>query len=258
MYFSSGIGVVGPPCDVSLNPTVSQLLEVIVPMNWPALTGNGFYQHPTPVKLRNRGSQGVYVGGITVPIRYDVGLPPTATFAVNYVNMQNNGGTWSTYFHSPSALRGVALLYATSPPTSWIYLPGGETLDLFNISLSWTNCSGQYVTPRLFLEAPSYVPVATSSPNPPTPVFEKSPQLGGIEETYWEFQEFTCGEVNGNGIVNISDVVYLIAFIFSSGPAPIPYLAGDVNCNQLVNIADVVYMIAYIFSGGPEPCEACL
>jgi hypothetical protein len=62
------------------------------------------------------------------------------------------------------------------------------------------------------------------------------------------------GDADGNCITNISDVVYLIAYIFGGGPGPLPYLAGDVDCNTIVNIADAVYLIAYIFGGGPPPC----
>jgi len=69
--------------------------------------------------------------------------------------------------------------------------------------------------------------------------------------------DFICGDANGDGIVDISDVVYLIAYIFSGGSAPSPVLAGDANCDSMVDISDVVYLIAYIFSGGLRPCAAC-
>jgi len=69
--------------------------------------------------------------------------------------------------------------------------------------------------------------------------------------------EFICGDANGDHIVDISDVVYLIAYIFSGGSAPSPKLAGDANCDSIVDISDVVYLIAYIFSGGQAPCAGC-
>lgn len=68
---------------------------------------------------------------------------------------------------------------------------------------------------------------------------------------------FTCGDADGNSTVNISDAVFLLAYIFGGGPAPDPYAAGDVDCTTLINISDVVYMIAYIFGNGPEPCASC-
>ena len=60
-----------------------------------------------------------------------------------------------------------------------------------------------------------------------------------------------------HAIVDISDAVYLIAYIFSGGLAPDPVLAGDANCDNTVDISDVVYLIAYIFSGGQAPCAGC-
>jgi hypothetical protein len=66
-----------------------------------------------------------------------------------------------------------------------------------------------------------------------------------------------CGDADGNDIVNISDAVYLIAYIFGGGPAPDPPSTGDADCNQIVNISDAVYLIAYIFGGGAHPCAGC-
>jgi len=64
-----------------------------------------------------------------------------------------------------------------------------------------------------------------------------------------------CGDANASGSVDIDDVVYLIAFIFSGGQAPDPYDSGDANCSETVDIDDVVWLINFIFSGGPAPCD---
>jgi hypothetical protein len=70
-------------------------------------------------------------------------------------------------------------------------------------------------------------------------------------------KEYVCGDANDDASVDISDAVYLIAYIFSGGSAPSPLLAGDANCDSTVDISDAVYLIAYIFSGGAAPCAAC-
>jgi uncharacterized protein (TIGR02145 family) len=64
---------------------------------------------------------------------------------------------------------------------------------------------------------------------------------------------YLCGDANTDDIVDISDAVYLIAYIFSGGSAPQPLLAGDANHDGTVDISDVVSLIAYIFAGGPAP-----
>ncbi len=77
------------------------------------------------------------------------------------------------------------------------------------------------------------------------------------DEDNAEFNGIVCGDVNGDGLVNITDVVYLLEYIFAGGPPPVIDVAADVNCDGYVNIADVVYLIDYIFAGGPEPCADC-
>lgn len=68
---------------------------------------------------------------------------------------------------------------------------------------------------------------------------------------------YVCGDADGNNVVNISDAVTLIGYIFGSGIAPDPIEAGDGDCNGLVNVSDAVYLIGYIFGGGPGPCANC-
>lgn len=69
--------------------------------------------------------------------------------------------------------------------------------------------------------------------------------------------EFLCGDVNASGSMDIADVVYLVNYIFASGPAPSPIESADVNCTGSVDISDVVYMVNYIFASGPAPCASC-
>jgi agmatine deiminase len=69
--------------------------------------------------------------------------------------------------------------------------------------------------------------------------------------------QWTCGDVDSNNLINISDAVFLIDYIFGGGPAPEFEEAADVDCDEIVNISDAVYLIAYIFSGGPPPCAGC-
>jgi hypothetical protein len=66
---------------------------------------------------------------------------------------------------------------------------------------------------------------------------------------------YTFGDVNADGVVDVSDIVYLQEYIFSGGHEPIPVIySGDVDCSHTVDITDIVWLIDYIFSGGPAPC----
>lgn len=66
---------------------------------------------------------------------------------------------------------------------------------------------------------------------------------------------YVVGDANGNGFVTISDVVFLINFLFAGGQSPSPIFSADANCSRTVTISDAVYLIRYIFAGGPAPCR---
>jgi aminopeptidase N len=81
------------------------------------------------------------------------------------------------------------------------------------------------------------------------------PQKTDTQELYIKIQSgFTRGDVNHDGEMNVTDVMYLINYLFMGGPAPIPRESGDVNCNGVVDVADVVYLINNLFISGPPPC----
>ncbi len=87
----------------------------------------------------------------------------------------------------------------------------------------------------------------------------------GLSHGFW--QEFDgagpcdCipGDANNDDQINVGDAVYLINYIFRSGPGPIPYpvCSGDANGDCTSNVGDAVYLINYVFKGGPPPviCE---
>ena len=64
-----------------------------------------------------------------------------------------------------------------------------------------------------------------------------------------------CGDANNDRLVNVSDAVYIINYVFSGGTEPFQYYSGEVNCDGLVNVSDAVYIINYVFSGGGSPCD---
>jgi len=77
-----------------------------------------------------------------------------------------------------------------------------------------------------------------------------------VQISPWDYR----GDVNGDGKVNVNDVVYLINYLFVAGsPPPVPTKwEGDVNCDGKVDVTDVVYLINYLFVvGSPPPCRVC-
>ncbi|MFH1687246.1 MAG: S8 family serine peptidase [bacterium] len=63
----------------------------------------------------------------------------------------------------------------------------------------------------------------------------------------------TRGDVNGDGEIDIADLVYLVNYMFNSGPAPVTPEAGNIDGMGNIDIADLVYLVNYMFNGGPPP-----
>ncbi len=64
--------------------------------------------------------------------------------------------------------------------------------------------------------------------------------------------DWICGDLDGDGLVNVLDIVFIIDFKFKGGPAPEFMDAADVNNDTLVNVLDIVAMINYKFKNGPN------
>ena len=78
----------------------------------------------------------------------------------------------------------------------------------------------------------------------------------GLDYATIKYIQFLRGDADHDGIVNVSDVVYLISYLFKRGPVPIPgTIVGDANCDGKVTIADAVYLVSYLFKFGPAPCQ---
>ncbi len=67
--------------------------------------------------------------------------------------------------------------------------------------------------------------------------------------------EYLRGDANTDKKTTVSDVIYLINYLFKGGPAPNPVYLGDVNCDDKVTVSDVIYLINFLFKGGDPPCS---
>ncbi len=77
-------------------------------------------------------------------------------------------------------------------------------------------------------------------------------QTGPFEFSYIQYQ---CGNIDGLGTEpTISDLTFLVDYLFAGGAAPDPKIAGSVNCDAEVGISDVTYYVEFMFNNGPPPC----
>ena len=62
------------------------------------------------------------------------------------------------------------------------------------------------------------------------------------------------GDIDASSVLDISDLTYLVSYMFDGGPAPMPIESGDVDCTGALDISDLTYLVEYFFGGGPPPC----
>jgi hypothetical protein len=63
-----------------------------------------------------------------------------------------------------------------------------------------------------------------------------------------------AGDIDGsNTEPDISDLVFMVDYMFNSGPPPPLKASADVDGSGLLDISDLVYLVDYMFTGGPEP-----
>jgi hypothetical protein len=77
--------------------------------------------------------------------------------------------------------------------------------------------------------------------------------IGGVGEVELTTVIPLRGDANGDEIVDVGDVVYIVNFLYKNGSPPVPLQAADANCDGIVDIGDVVYLINYLYRGGDPP-----
>jgi hypothetical protein len=65
------------------------------------------------------------------------------------------------------------------------------------------------------------------------------------------------GDVNGDGAVDISDLISMVEFMFRQGETPRFPAAADVNGNCSLEIGDLICMVDFLFADGEAPRPGC-
>ncbi|MDH4222275.1 MAG: DUF2341 domain-containing protein [candidate division Zixibacteria bacterium] len=131
-----------------------------------------------------------------------------------------------------------------------------DSLSLELVQGPISSCSTVVVNP---VEVRGFTCFLTSGDSVYTFIYKLQDRFGAVDfDTV--FIEITPplnmlrGDANGDSSVSISDIVYIINFLFKKGPSPaVCYKSADANCNYDVSISDIVYLINSLFRGGPPP-----
>jgi hypothetical protein len=79
-----------------------------------------------------------------------------------------------------------------------------------------------------------------------------------VEISPWEYPP-DCGDMNCDGIINVTDILWLINYKFLTPPGPPPcnLVKADVNHDGAINVQDIIYLINYKFLVPPGPPPQC-
>ncbi len=124
-----------------------------------------------------------------------------------------------------------------------------STTDLLDSCALRYPASGQSTYKVVFLAFPfEAVPQTGAYPNNSYTLMRQLMNWFGLKKP-----AYMHGDANGDQVIDLADVVYLINYLYKDGPAPDPLEAGDANCDSTVDLADIIYLINYLYKDGPAP-----
>jgi len=74
---------------------------------------------------------------------------------------------------------------------------------------------------------------------------------------YFSIIQCLPGDANGDQMVGLLDLVFLVTYLYQGGGSPVPMANGDVNADCVLDLTDVVYLINYLLRAGPPPLVGC-
>jgi len=66
------------------------------------------------------------------------------------------------------------------------------------------------------------------------------------------------GDLNNSSSVTSADIIFLVNFVFKSGPPPNwGPIQGDINCDGSDTAGDIIRLVNFVFKGGAPACDVC-
>ncbi len=70
-------------------------------------------------------------------------------------------------------------------------------------------------------------------------------------------QEIKPGDINGEGHINLGDIIYLVNYLFKNGSEPVNKQMADVNVDCVIDLSDLLNIVSYVFKSGPSLLPGC-
>ncbi|MBR5726474.1 MAG: M6 family metalloprotease domain-containing protein [Muribaculaceae bacterium] len=202
-----------------------------------------FEMMPVGATLNERGVEGVYANWDF----YNCAVVDTAQVAQGHAVAMKSG----SYFNTNANLNKipkVVRLTVYNPTTSGVYLTPKYSV---NNGGRWKGLDSYPYEFYIAAGSTSMITISSLPTNQPIMVrFQTSGSsdycfIDDIEICYeatWT-PEFTPGDVNDDGFINITDVTVLINYLLTDDPSGINLDAANVNGDELININDLTELI---------------
>ena len=82
---------------------------------------------------------------------------------------------------------------------------------------------------------------------------DPGPQTIAVRVIDFNAPDFTRGDANNNDVIDLSDAISILDYLFQAGAPPPVWQAADVNDDETVNVSDPVYLLSHLFLGGAKP-----
>jgi len=160
-----------------------------------------------------------------------VNWPDKCTICYNVTNIGN--GTASAGHNTSLYVDGAEVAYDTVPV---VLIPGGSHIGCFNYTWTYTPPSD-----KITICADCNKTIAESN------------EGNNCRTNIW-----TCGDVNCDEVVDMSDVIDLLYYVGYPGQYTIcNEWAADVNCDKVIDMSDVIDLLYYIGYPGQYKLKCC-
>jgi hypothetical protein len=114
--------------------------------------------------------------------------------------------------------------------------------------------TGEYLFAAVCEEPGSVYTLVVCASDVAHPCETTDPQMYAQVELLLNNDPPILGDVNGDGTIDLEDIVYLVAYIYMDDDRPRPdQSVAEVNQLPGINILDIVYLIRYLYTDGPPP-----
>lgn len=257
---SGNLTILTDPCDLPLE--FAFIAPTAGPINYPATAGNGGVAFSADFSLHETTPYpagvpcGAETQGFSMGVSHDPTLMTvTAAASAGSVAALNGGG--GPAFETAGILANgwtIGIVYSLQPPVSTIVFATPQpvvTADYVGAG-ALVGVAGPTSTPLNWDSTLGAVPVANvvvvGGGSVGADFNDGSVTFNGTTTN-----PFVGGDCNGDGIINIADIIWALSELFSGGPTRNCPIACDANGDGSYGIADPIYIANYVFLLGPPP-----